>query len=188
MTEFSPYGGWLGTVAIDGVLQIGEVRSEGTSRCLGDPDRIRPTGDTTPLINPDHPITLAVMGLAPLQVPPDVSEAVAEILRNQISGAKNVVLVERQRLEDLKRELGIQYSDLADPATAVRLGRAAGARKMIFGSLSRLGTTYTITVRMVDVETGTIDGFRGVECLECREEDLPAAAAALKEPLVGFGR
>ena len=121
-------------------------------------------------------------------MPPDVGEAVAEILRNQISGTKNVVLVERQRLEDLKRELGIQYSDLADPATAVRLGRAAGARKMIFGSLSRLGTTYTITVRMVEVETSTIDGFRGVECLECKEEDLPAAAAALKGPLVGSGR
>jgi curli biogenesis system outer membrane secretion channel CsgG len=176
---------------MDGGLQIiavsGVLRSSGAGALGG--RRIQITSqDTKPLLNPDSPIVIAVMDLAPLQVQPDTGGAVAEMIRNRISGAKNVAMVERQRMPDIKREQGFQYSDLADPDTAVRLGRAIGARKMIFGSLSKLGATYTINVRMVDVETSLIDGVREVQCRACTEDDLPEAVAELKEAVVGSNR
>ena len=191
VTQFSPNGSWLGNVGMDGGLQIiavsGVLRSSGAGALGG--RRIQITSqDTKPLLNPDSPIVIAVMDLAPLQVQPDTGGAVAEMIRNRISGAKNVAMVERQRMPDIKREQGFQYSDLADPDTAVRLGRAIGARKMIFGSLSKLGATYTINVRMVDVETSLIDGVREVQCRACTEDDLPEAVAELKEAVVGSNR
>jgi hypothetical protein len=75
-------------------------------------------------------------------------------------------------------------SDRFDPLTAVGLGRALGIRKMIFGSISRLDTTFTINVRVIDVETLKNDGEREVTCQRCTLEDLPGAVAVLKTALV----
>jgi hypothetical protein len=67
----------------------------------------------------------------------------------------------------------------------VRLGRILNAAKMVFGAVSRLGTTFTITAQVVDVETAGIDGIRQVLCERCTVEDLPAATAELAAALVG---
>jgi WD40 repeat protein len=186
VAEFSPNGRWLGTVSADGAFQILAVTGVGTG---GGPGRIPgrkcrlTSDDRTPLVSPNRPLVLAVVDLRPLQVPPELASAVAEMVRTQISGTKNVVMVERQKMPDIQREQGFQYSDLADPSTAVKLGKMVGASKILFGSLSKVGDKYTITLSLVDVETGGVIGMRGVECA-IPERDLSEAVADIKDVTV----
>ena len=49
-----------------------------------------------------------------------------------------------------------------------------------FGSVSKLGTTFTINVRMVDVKTLQNEGEREIMFQRCELEDLPGAVALLK--------
>jgi hypothetical protein len=43
-----------------------------------------------------------------------------------------------------------------EEACAVEIGRLLGARKMIIGSSGKVGDTFTVSLRMVDVETGEV--------------------------------
>ncbi len=188
VAEFSRDGSWLAMVSQSGSLQILSVEGvlQGPGACIGC-GPIRTTGPTTPLIAADRKIAVAVVDLQPLQVTPDLASAVTEMLRTGISEAGNLTIVDRQKTQDLMREQGFQYSDLADPATAVKLGKMLGVSNMLYGSLSKVGSKFTITVHMTDVQTGAIPGYRGVEC-ECPEQDLSKAVALLRGFVVAIKR
>src|SRR5207245_9399335 len=98
----------------------------------------------------------------------------------RINGTRNVEVVERRQWDQILAEQNIQFSDRVDAVTAVRFGRALGVAKMIFGGISKLGTTLTINVRMIDVETLRNDGEREVVCQRCTAEDLPGAVGLLQ--------
>ena len=114
----------------------------------------------------------------------DLGRTIADLLRNRISGTDKVNIIERQQLDQIVKEINFQFSDRIDPTTAVRLGKILGIQKILFGRISKLDTTYTIDVRLVDLETGREDGVREVECQRCGAADLPGAVALLKTALV----
>ena len=170
--------GQVAVYSVTGVLrgQTGEAFSDA---------RIQITSkDTFPLISPGQEYALAIMDFDTALADKELGRAVAELLRNRISGAEKVKLVERGKFENLLKEQNIQFSDRIDADKAVKLGRMLGAQKMIFGEVSRFDTTYTIDVRLVDVQTGRQDGVREVICQRCGQVDLPGAVAVLKTALV----
>ncbi|MDH7514974.1 MAG: caspase family protein [Bacteroidota bacterium] len=65
-------------------------------------------------------------------------------------------LVERERLDDLSRELRLQQSEMADPSTRSRLGKLLGVQVLLFGSYFQLGDVLRVDARMVEVETGRV--------------------------------
>ncbi len=85
-----------------------------------------------------------------------VKEIFPDLLGAELSTSKRFRLVERQRLGDILNEQKLGTSDLADDATRLRLGRLIGARWMAFGSYMRIGDSWQIDVRVVDVETSQI--------------------------------
>ncbi len=78
------------------------------------------------------------------------------------SGAVRVV--DRARQEALAREIGIQQSDLYDPASARRLGRQLGAQYFVTGKVTSVEekidrarrAQYTLFLQVVEIETGLI--------------------------------
>lgn len=137
-----------------------------------------------PLIPKNANITVGVVDFEAYGVDTGTAQAVAELLRTRIVANSSVTVVERAKMEKIIHEQDFQYSGLADKKTAVNLGRLLGARKMIFGSVGKLGTSMTIHTEMVDVEKGTIDGSCDLVCQQCAGEDLPEAVAKLKHSLV----
>jgi PBP1b-binding outer membrane lipoprotein LpoB len=79
------------------------------------------------------------------------------------SGAVRVV--DRSRQEALAREIGIQQSDIYDPASARRLGRQLGAQYFVTGKVTSVEekidrarrVQYTLFVQVVEIETGLIE-------------------------------
>jgi curli biogenesis system outer membrane secretion channel CsgG len=66
------------------------------------------------------------------------------------------VLVERERLLAVLRELNLGSSGLADDATALRIGRLTGARMMLFGAYQIVAGQMRLDLRLVDVETSLV--------------------------------
>jgi TolB-like protein len=87
------------------------------------------------------------------------AEAYAEELYARLIAslaARDVFLVERQRLREVMLELGLQQTELWDPETTARVGRQVGAKALFLGSISTRNDTFFLQFRLVDVERGQI--------------------------------
>ena len=67
-----------------------------------------------------------------------------------------VQMVERELLAKLLEELNLSASNLADPATALKLGKLLSARVMITGSILPEKKGMTIVLRFIDTETTAV--------------------------------
>lgn len=85
-----------------------------------------------------------------------LQEIFPDLLGSELSVSTRFRVVERQRLGDVLKEQKLGSSELADDATRLRLGRLIGARWMVFGSYFRIGDTWQIDARIVDVESSQI--------------------------------
>ena len=79
----------------------------------------------------------------------------AELVAADLARFKGLELVERGRISALLHELDLADSGRVDPATAPRVGRLVGARRLVFGTLtSEADTALTFAVGIADAVTG----------------------------------
>jgi len=71
-------------------------------------------------------------------------------------GSRRFRLVERDRLQDILKELELQLSGLFDEATIGRLGEFLGAELLISGTLYRRADSYELFLRLVRVSTAEV--------------------------------
>ncbi len=67
-----------------------------------------------------------------------------------------VKVVDRAMLEAMLNELNISSSELADPATALRLGRLLSARLIATGSIIRDSESLQVSMRVIETETSDV--------------------------------
>jgi len=67
-------------------------------------------------------------------------------------------LVTREDMSKILTEHKLQMSEICDSSSrAVEFGKILNAEKMLIGTASKLGTTYQIVLKLVNVETGEIE-------------------------------
>ncbi len=89
-----------------------------------------------------------------------VSAQEARVLTNRL-GTHMVQLgryqvIERGQMEQILNEQDFQMTGCTSNECAVEIGQLIGARQMLAGSFGKLGTVYTIDMRIIDVVTGRI--------------------------------
>ncbi len=77
-------------------------------------------------------------------------------LADYLNASGRVRVVERVVMDRLLDELNLGSSDLADPDTALRLGRILAARLIGTGSIFYLPQTTLLNLRLIDTETSAI--------------------------------
>jgi hypothetical protein len=77
-------------------------------------------------------------------------------LGSELNSSGRVQVVERVLLERLLEELNLGSSDLADPETALQLGKVLAAKVIGTGSLYYLPDSTLLSLRLVDTETSAI--------------------------------
>ena len=66
-------------------------------------------------------------------------------------------VVEREKMNEVLKAQDFNLSDQCNSAEcAVQVGQLLGVTQMIAGDLGKLGSTYTIDLRLIDVESGKI--------------------------------
>jgi TolB-like protein len=81
---------------------------------------------------------------------------IAEFLTTAAVDSGRFSIVERSLLEKVLKELELGQSGIIEEGKAREIGRMVGAAAILTGSVSRLGNTMRIDVRLIDVETGKI--------------------------------
>jgi len=65
-------------------------------------------------------------------------------------------LVERQHMDQILKEKGFQQAGIVSSDDAVKMGVALGAQFIVTGSISKVGTLFSINARLIDMKTAQI--------------------------------
>jgi TolB-like protein len=86
------------------------------------------------------------------------AEILSDRLRNEFFSTGIVEVMERDQMQNILNEQGLQQSGLCtDEGCMVELGKMLGVKRLIAGSIGKLGSIYMLNVRSIDVSTGKID-------------------------------
>ncbi len=81
---------------------------------------------------------------------------VTELLTAKLSTHPNLVLVERQRLNEVLSEIEFGISGTVQPDTAATIGRLIGAKALVSGRVFSSGEDLVVVARMIGTETGRV--------------------------------
>ena len=121
----------------------------------------------------DAKTTAAVMDLEAREgVPKSTAVMLSDYLRDNLFKSQKYVIVTRERMESVFNEVKFQYEGCTSKECIVRAGELLGARKMFFGAIGKLGGTYLITLKIIDVESGKVENSAEEQCASCPEDAL----------------
>ena len=104
------------------------------------------------------PLMVGVIDFEVNQVSDSDARTIAERLRIYLGRSEVFQVLERRQMEEILREQGFQLSGACDTdECVVQVGRILGARKMVAGSVSKVGKVYSLQIRIVDIETARIE-------------------------------
>lgn len=98
----------------------------------------------------------------------NIPDAEVRILTDRLSteliniGTFNVV--ERSIMEEVLQEQGFQQSGCTSNECVVEVGKLVGVEQMVTGSMGKIGSIYTISARLIDVETGRVLSQKSIDC------------------------
>jgi len=114
---------------------------------------------------------IAIIDFEGIGVTNDEARTLTQRLTSEMIKLEVYQVLERSEMKRLLNEQKFQYSGCVDLNCAVKLGKMLGAKYMVVGTVSKLGQTYSIDSRMIDVKTseayisgsfsfkGSIDGL-----------------------------
>lgn len=85
-----------------------------------------------------------------------LGRGLASMMISDLSSVQQIQLVERDRLQDLVKEMEMQQTKYFDSTTAVKVGHLAGAEYVVTGALAAAQPNIRIDTRVIRVETGEI--------------------------------
>jgi len=129
---------------------------------------------------------VAVVPLASGNIPREQADLIGEALSTALQQRGGVRMMERSQMEKILQEQGFQNSGACDKnECAVQMGKLLGIDQIVVGSVGKLGNSYMLNARRVDVATGEILGSTSRTVagrIEQVASELPPAAADLYAP------
>ena len=101
-------------------------------------------------------VTLAVVDFDGYGISQTEAVALTNRLRNELFRQEKFDVVERSMMESILNEQNFQLSGCTSTECLIEVGQLLGAQNMLGGSISKVGNVYTVSARMVDVESGRL--------------------------------
>jgi TolB-like protein len=114
----------------------------------------------------EGPVSIAVLdfgtsrGKASVQ---QLGKALAMILNETLGKDPRFIVIERQKLDELAKEISLGQTGLVDEATAAQAGKTLGARLVVTGTIVELGEHFLVAARTIAVETAEIQAIANIE-------------------------
>lgn len=139
-----------------------------------------------------RPIRVAMFDVDVLKGVDVEGPAVVDSLSTMLSAMPQITVVDRNQIKKVAEEHQIALSGLAEGPSAIKLGKFLSAQYIIVGRASKIGQTYYLVLKIVDVETtvqttvsAKVAAENGVEAVVNRIGDpLTAAIRKLQKPAV----
>jgi len=101
--------------------------------------------------------SVAVMRFESAGIDSSVSLVVTDLFTNQIQADGKYRVMERSQMNKILSEQGFQSSGICNSTEcAVEIGRLLSIDKMFIGSIGKLGESWVINIRMINIQTGEI--------------------------------
>jgi hypothetical protein len=112
---------------------------------------------------------------------------ITDRLRIEIFQTHKVNIMERDQMQDVLQEQGLQNSGACnDDACLVQMGQLLGVERMVTGSLGRLGTTmFMLNLRVIDVSTGQLLSVESAD-IRGQIEDVVSFLPGISKKIVGM--
>lgn len=88
---------------------------------------------------------------------PVLVELINSGLLTALASRSGIMVVERERIEQILEERELSLSGLVDTTAAVRIGSIAAAQYIVTGSLIETTGSVIIFARVVNVESGVVE-------------------------------
>ncbi|MFB0516252.1 MAG: DUF2380 domain-containing protein [Candidatus Neomarinimicrobiota bacterium] len=103
-------------------------------------------------------IPIAVLDFEGFGISQNEAIALSNRLRNELFKLGTFEVVDRGMMETILSEQDFQMAGCTSDECLVQVGRLIGAQQMVGGSVSKVGKTFSVSARVVDVETGKLLG------------------------------
>jgi curli biogenesis system outer membrane secretion channel CsgG len=99
---------------------------------------------------------IAVTDFAAKEVSSSLAINVSELIRTELINSGRYTVIERSQMKEILKEQGFQQTERVhtDVNCAVRMGKLLSAKKILVGSVMKMGSRLIISGRVVDVEKG----------------------------------
>jgi TolB-like protein len=85
-----------------------------------------------------------------------LGRGIASMMISDLSVVKEIQLVERDKMQELIKEIDLQHTKYFDSTTSVKVGKMLGAEFVVVGAFAAVDPKMRIDTRVVRVETGEI--------------------------------
>jgi hypothetical protein len=125
-----------------------------------------------------------VLNLEAIGVSLEESIAMTDRLRSELVNSNYFTVVERSKMDEILKEQGLQQSGCTSDECAVEIGKLLNIRLICAGSIAKVGVLYSISLRMIDVQTGKILLTVTDDCRCTVEEVLTSSIKKIADKLV----
>jgi len=131
--------------------------------------------------------TAAVMDMEAKEgVSAGVAASLSDYLRVQLINTQKFDIVTRENMEDILKEQKLQLSGCTSNECIVQAGQLLGVRKMFAGVITKIGATYVVTLKIIDVQSGKIGRAETEECAKCKEDALLVSMRNIASKIAGL--
>lgn len=103
-----------------------------------------------------QPRRIAVLDLRGDGVSDSEARTLTDRLRSRLVNTGAFIVLEREQMDEILGEQGFQQSGCVSDECLVEIGRMVGVQEMVGGSIGKIGSTYTLDLRIIDVQSGRI--------------------------------
>ncbi|MDP8207084.1 MAG: PEGA domain-containing protein [Candidatus Electryonea clarkiae] len=120
-------------------------------------------------------------------VPESYRQPLSDRLRQELFKTGRFTLVERNQMETILEQQRFQMSGCTSDECAVEAGKLLGVERIVAGSISKVASLHTISLRMINIETGAMMRGENVDCVCTIEEVLTTRIQEAALRMAGLG-
>lgn len=115
--------------------------------------------------------TIAVLDLIPHGLSNTESRIITSRLRTDLFNSNHFIVLERDKMENILNEQGFQLSSCKTNECIIEAGQLLGVQQMVAGEIGKIGELITVTIRLIDIETGIVLKTATEDC-KCKIEKV----------------
>jgi len=116
-------------------------------------------------------ISIAVLDLDSEGLSNSEARIISARLRTDLFNTNKFLVLERDKMDKILQEQGFQLSGCTSNDCVVEVGKLTGVEQIVAGNIGLIGKLYTLTIRLIDVESGHILNTATEDC-ECSIETV----------------
>jgi len=134
---------------------------------------IQPVTKIQPSVKKDRPIQIAFFQLEAQGVEPKTASIVSDMILSEMHKMRNTRVIGSKEIDAmLGYEQKKQLGGCTDTSCMVAIGGALGVDKILLGGVGRIGNSYTLNLRLINIQTAELEKIYNKRMKGGSEEDI----------------